>query len=265
LNGYSANPEQLRHWLTAAVQAFKMCGVTGVRHAFSAAEVATLRDLQRGAFARTRISKGQKITEKQVFFAIPNVPGQVVANDFSKYTDFFATSDVEPEAPVLSENTRRVENRALVTKAIGQVKSLLSASRVVVPSQIELEISHHYGLENFERFGSTVITVVNREYCKRVIVLVPGQTHPEQYHKNKDETYHILHGEISLSLDGVRRQCGVNEVIIIPRGVRHGFTTQTGVVIEEISTCYDRNDSYYIDKEIEKNTQRKTHVTYWLD
>ena len=35
-------------------------------------------------------------------------------------------------------------------------------------------------MDNFAKFGSTIITVVNREYCKRVIVLLPGQTHPEQ-------------------------------------------------------------------------------------
>jgi len=265
LNAYSANPAQLRLWLEAARQAYELCGVSGRRHAFSTAELGTLRDLQRGAFAKEKIAKGERIQTSRVFLAIPNTPTQIVANDLSKYTDFFATEDIEPNAPVLRENTRRVEKQKLVFQAIQQVKNMLRQGQVIVPSQVELEVSHHYGLENFERFGSTIITVVNREYCKRLIVLLPGQTHPEQWHKLKDETYHILHGEINLALDGVQQRRGANDIVIIPRGVKHGFTTSTGVIIEEISTFYTQGDSYYTDATIEKNGARKTLVTHWMD
>lgn len=265
LNAYSANPEQLRRWLEAAVQAYRLCGVQGKRHSFSTAELGTLRDLQRGAFAKERIAKGQRIQPSQLSLAIPNIPTQIVANDLSKYTEFHATADIEPGAPVLEANTRRHDKRELVGQAIGKVKALLSASRTVVPRQVDLEISHHYGLDRFDRFGSTVLTVVNREYCKRLIVLIPGQTHPEQWHKLKDETYHILYGEMDLILDGVQQRRGANEVVIIPRGVRHGFTTNTGVIIEEISTSYSQGDSYYTDPDVAQNGQRKTFVTHWMD
>ena len=163
------------------------------------------------------------------------------------------------------DKTRRSEKRELVYRAVQGVKRMLQESKVVVPSQVELEISHHYGLENFAKFGSTVITVVNREYCKRLIVLLPGQEHPEQYHNQKDETYHILHGQISLWLDGQRRECKTNDVIVIPVGARHRFTTETGVVIEEISSSYSQGDSHYTDATIEKTPNRKTFITYWMD
>jgi N-acetylneuraminate synthase len=120
-------------------------------------------------------------------------------------------------------------------------------------------------MENFDKYGSTIITVVNREYCKRVIVLLPGQTHPEQYHKQKDETYHILHGEITLSLDGETSVRKANDIVVIPRGVRHGFVTKTGTVIEEVSSFYTQGDSFYTDSTIEANTNRKTFVTHWMD
>ena len=265
LNAYSATPEQVRLWLQAAAQAFEMCGVSDGRHSFGQTELQTLRDLQRGVFAKTTIKRGEGIELSKVFYAIPNSPGQVVANDMSKYTDFYTDVELPPNAPVLLRTTRRVESRELVYKAVSQVKRILKASGAIVPSQCDLEISHHYGLENFEKFGSTILTVVNREYCKRVIVLIPGQAHPEQYHNQKDETYHILWGEITLALDGVERQCDTNEVIIIPKGVRHRFSTKTGVVIEEISSSYSQGDSHYTDAEIEKNPRRKTFVTYWMD
>jgi sialic acid synthase SpsE/quercetin dioxygenase-like cupin family protein len=264
LNAYSATPDQVRRWLEAATEAYEMCGTDGSRSSFTEGEVATLRELQRGAFARAKIAKGQKIGVSQVFLAIPNGPRQIVANDLSKYTEYVAMEDIEANAPITLDNTRQTEKRELVYKAIKQVREVLEASRVIAPTQAELEISHHYGLENFDRFGSTVITVVNREYCKRLIVLIAGQTHPEQWHNLKDETYHILHGEIQLKLDGVEKTYVANDIVTIPRGVKHGFVTKTGVVIEEISTCYAQGDSLYTDSSIEKNAARKTHVTYWM-
>ena len=31
---------------------------------------------------------------------------------------------------------------------------------------------------------------------------LPGQFHPEQYHEQKEETFHVLHGEVELILNG---------------------------------------------------------------
>jgi len=47
--------------------------------------------------------------------------------------------------------------------------------------------------------------------------------------------------------------------------VRHKFKTESGAVIEEISTTHDRNDSFYTDTAIMENKQRKSLLTYWMD
>jgi mannose-6-phosphate isomerase-like protein (cupin superfamily) len=134
-----------------------------------------------------------------------------------------------------------------------------------VPGQCELEISHHYGLEKFNDFGLTAITVINRDYCKRLMVVLPGQKHPEQWHKQKDETYHILFGEVIVELDGEQSTHKSNDVITIPHGVRHSFWTKNGAVIEEVSSSYSQGDSFYTDPAIDANNNRKTFVTYWLE
>ena len=50
-------------------------------------------------------------------------------------------------------------------------------------------------------------------------------------------------------------------MVVIPRGVAHGFTTRTGTVIEEVSSYYTQGDSFYTDQTIEANRNRKTFVT----
>ncbi len=265
LNAYSANPRQVRAWLEAAQEALAMCGTADERYAFGAAESATLQDLQRGVFLRHELPAGAKLTMENTFYAMPAAPGQIRANDMSKYVDFTLTEPLDRLAPALTANTRTFDRQEYVFGIVADVKGLLQEAKVVVPGELDLEISHHYGIDRFREYGSTTITVVNREYCKRVIVMLPGQTHPEQFHKLKDETYHILHGSICLKLDGVTRAVKANEVVVIPRGVKHAFTANGGAVIEEVSSHYTQGDSYYVDEAIEANTARKTYVTYWMD
>lgn len=265
LNAYSATPSQVRSWLQSALDACQMIGRQDVRSDSGPAEVRTLRDLQRGTFAKRRIAEGEVIDSGSVFYAMPSTDGQLVANDMSKYTTYHATAPVEAGAAVMSSGVRACDHRKQLYRIVGEVRKILKRSRVAVPGQCELEVSHHYGIDRFNEFGSAVITVVNREYCKRVIVLLPGQTHPEQWHKQKDETYHILYGEIALRLDGHEETKKANDVVIIPHGVRHAFTTRTGTVIEEVSSFYSQGDSFYTDESISANENRKTFITYWME
>ena len=266
INAYSATPAQVRRWLEAARRAFAMCGVSGRRHGFSAAEQRTLGDLHRAVFARRAIQAGEVIALDDVFLSIPGTAGQLVGQDLSKYTEYRATRAYAVNEAILRAEVEVTDTRSVIHGIVRDAKAMLKTSGAIVPAQLELEVSHHYGIERFREFGTTTITVVNREaYCKRVILILPGQAHPEQWHKLKDETYHLLHGEIELTLDGVRRTVTKNEVVVIPRGVKHAFASAAGAVIEEISSAYAQSDSYYTDPRIGENPNRKTYVTNWMD
>jgi len=265
LNSYSATPEQARLWLAAAQQAYELCGVAGRRAEFSAQELASLFSLRRGVFASRSIAAGEKIDVAKVFLAIPTTQGQLTANDLSKYTDFYATADIEANAPVMVDKIKRIDHRERILSVVQRIKELVRNSGVVVPSQVELEISHHYGWDRFDEFGLTMLTVVNREYCKKLMILLPGQQHPEQYHKMKEETFHVLYGQVGINLDGVQRLAQSGDVVTIERDVKHSFTSPSGAVIEEISSTHAQSDSHYTDPQISQNRQRKTFITYWLD
>jgi sialic acid synthase SpsE/quercetin dioxygenase-like cupin family protein len=266
INAYSATPAQIRLWLEAARRAQAMCGVSGRRHGFSAAEQRTLGDLHRAVFARRPIRAGEVITLDSVFLSIPGTAGQLVGQDLSKYTEYRATRAYAVNEAILRADVEATDTRSVIHGIVRDAKAMLKTSGAIVPAQLELEVSHHYGIERFREFGTTTITVVNREaYCKRVILILPGQAHPEQWHELKDETYHLLHGEIELTLDGVLRTVTKNEVVVIPRGVKHAFASAAGAVIEEISSAYAQSDSYYTDPRIGENPNRKTYVTNWMD
>ena len=45
-----------------------------------------------------------------------------------------------------------------------------------------------------------MIDVINHSYCKKLIIMLPGQKHPAQFHKTKEESFFILYGKVNLLL-----------------------------------------------------------------
>jgi len=264
LNNYSATPQQVQRWLGAARDAWTMCGVWDTRLPANDAEMASIRSLRRGVFARRLILEGETISGGDVFFAFPPQPSQYLANDWSKYASFRATRRIEKNGALTTENASRRDVREKIYAIAQQVKKFIGEAHVTVPGEAELEISHHYGLDRFDEVGLTMLTVINRGYCKKLLVLLPGQSHPEQFHKQKEETFHVLHGDIRLELDGKPSVCRPGDVVTVEPGVRHAFSSKSGAVIEEISSTHFKGDSFYTDPAINANTERKTSLAYWM-
>jgi len=265
LNAYSATPPQIASWLQSATEAFIMCGMEGGKVKPSQKESSSLMSLRRGVFAKKPIKKGKQIEATDIFFSIPTSKGQLTANDLSKYTDWYSKVDLKTKDPILLNRTKKEDNQNKIFQAIQRVKKLIRESNVLIPNQVDLEISHHYGIDRFDQYGITLVNVINRDYCKKLIIILPGQEHPEQRHKVKEETFNVLYGTIDLELDGKKRQCKPGDLVVIKPGVKHFFSSATGAIIEEISSTHYKEDSFYTDPEIAKNKNRKTSITYWMD
>jgi len=265
INQYSATPEQIDAWLSAAVYAKKVCGEGVTRLPVNQKEAESLLSLQRGVFVKNNIKKGTTLTADDVYFAFPPKSGQYTANNWSKYFEYTTQEDISIDSAITPNNCSQKDKREMVWGIVKDVREFLKDSNVIIPGSAELEISHHYGLDKFYEYGLLLLTVVNRDYCKKLLVTLPGQEHPEQYHNQKEETFHVLYGEIELVLDGQSRTCIPGDVITIEPGTRHAFSSKIGAVIEEISTTHFKDDSYYTDESITQNKQRKTILTYWMN
>ena len=264
-NAYSCTPEQISVWLYAAHYAEKLCGTSKARYIPSAKELSDLRQFKRGVFAKEKINKGDVISNSNVFFAWPPSDDQVLANDMSMFNTYIAEKNFEVNESVTNKNSTKLESKEKLINIINNVKALLKEANVVYPGQAKLEISHHYGIDNFHTKGATMITVVNRGYCKKLIICLPGQSHPEQYHEKKEETFVVLHGTVELYLNDKLNVIQRGDIATIEPGTRHKFNTPTGCVIEEISSTHYPFDSYYTDEKINNNNNRKTLITHWID
>ena len=266
LNNYSVSPEQLNLYLKSIRETIMALGKLESQDKYlSQNELRAVEGLRRYAFAKQDIKKGENVTLEKIFFAIPGEADYVQANDFSKYMDFLATEDIKAKQPLKRNfNVSLIDKREFMPEIIRKVQAVIKQSGVTIPQKIDIEISHHYGIEKFEQFGCTLFNFINREYCKKLIISLPGQVHPAQYHKQKEEAFHLLFGDLTLTVNGEPRECLPGDIVVIKRGDMHSFVSKTGAVIEEISSTHIVGDSFYEDERIMKNPHRKTGLTYWI-
>jgi len=267
INAYSSIPQQIDRWLSSAELAFKMLGTKVGRYPITEKEAEDLRGLKRGVFAKSSLKKGQRLALNNVFFAIPSQKNQILANDMSKYIEYTLTEDIEVNKAITFDVVTVKDQREKILKIIKDLKNIILTSRIALPEKIELELSHHYGLDRFEEYGASIFNCVNREYCKKLIILLPGQKHPIHHHLKKEETFQVLFGSMTVKVGNERRLLKSGDILTIERGINHDFSSQEGVIFEEISTTHYMDDSFYQDEEISKNSYRKTELTFrsaWL-
>ena len=262
INAYSSTPEQVRAWLESARQAYDICGVVDERQPITEKEMSDLRGLKRGVFAKYDIKAGEVVSSDNVFYAIPCGTNQIVANNMSKYDQITALVDIKVNESIDFNMTTNRSIREDVQNITAKVKSVLKDSGLALPKRFDLELSHHYGIERFNEYGAAILNIINREYCKKMIVVLPSQKHPVHYHVKKEETFHVLYGDLEVILNNNKIVVKAGELLTVEREDRHAFTSEKGCVFEEISTTHILNDSYYEDDEIINNKKRKTVMPF---
>jgi sialic acid synthase SpsE/D-lyxose ketol-isomerase len=264
LNAYSSTPAQVDRWIDACLYATKLCGGQQPR-GVPAAEKESIDSLRRGVYFRKALKKGAEITRSDVYFAMPYCEGQLESGHWRE--GIVCIADVRKDAPLLDSEIVVPEPStfSVLKNAVHEVKALLNEACVELNSDFQIEFSHHYGIQNFREVGALIINCINREYCKKIIVQLPGQRHPVHYHKRKEETFQILYGVLESEIDGHRRTLHPGETALIQPGVWHRFWTETGCVFEEVSTTHYNNDSVYNDRRINEmpRESRKTVAEHW--
>ena len=147
LNAYSSRPEQLQRWIAAFKDARAMCGGEH-RAPPTPEEMASLKTLRRGVFAKRGVKKGQAISRDKVYFAMPYVEGKLESGRWRE--GIVADKDYEKDQPLDKALADYAPSREeLIYDIMLQVKGMLNNARIVVGNGSSVEISHHYGLERF--------------------------------------------------------------------------------------------------------------------
>ena len=262
LNAYSMNPDQADKWVKSALEAKEICKMKKETERYiSQAEIDSLNSLMRGVYLKHDVKKGTELRREDVFFAMPNHDKQMTSGEF--FEGVVASKDYKANEEL--HETKPVTDTNLARSVIHDVKGMLYEANIYLGDTFEAELSHHYGMKHFRQFGAVIISIVNREYCKKLIAVLPGQQHPDHMHKVKEETFQLLYGDLEVVVDGEEREMKPGDIQTVLRGQMHSFSSRTGAVFEEISTTHVKNDSYYEDPVIAKKDlmERKTKVYKW--
>ena len=207
--------------------------------------------LKRGIYARHSIPAGKTITADDVFLAVPCLEGQFHAGKYYEVVDSFAPmQQIDANMPIGLDLPEQLPKAVTVSSVIARTIETVEEAKITLDAGTEIEISHQYGIERFYEYGAVIVNVINRDYCKKLIVQFPNQTHPAHKHIEKEETFQVLSGSVDLVLDGKTRRLEAGQKQLIERGHVHSFSTEGGVVIEEISTTHISGDSVYEDTAI---------------
>lgn len=262
LNAYSMNPEQADRWVKAVLDARMICGMKREDTKYvSQDEMDSLRSLMRGVYLKRDIKQSEPISGEDVFFAMPLTPKQMTSGEFTE--GIIASKDYSANSPL--QEKKVITDMNLVRSVVHDAKGMLYEAGIALGNKFDIELSHHYGMKHFRQVGAIIISIVNREYCKKLLIILPGQKHPVHMHKEKEETFQLLYGDLEINIDGVERTLKPGDIQTVLRGTNHSFTSVKGAIFEEISTTHVMNDSYYEDPVIRSlsTEERKTILKKW--
>ncbi|OYO87023.1 N-acetylneuraminate synthase [Lachnotalea glycerini] len=262
LNAYSMNPSQAEKWVEAALKAKVICTTKKQNDKYvSQAEIDSLNSLMRGVYCKRDINVGEIITRDDVFFAMPCNNKQMNSGEF--YEGVVARKDYAMNSEL--HETRKITPTKLARSVVHDAKGMLYEAGIALGNDFEVELSHHYGMQHFRQTGAIIISIINREYCKKLLIVLPGQKHPTHAHKVKEETFQLLYGDLHVVIEGQEIDMKPGDIQTVLRGEKHSFTSTTGAIFEEVSTTHVKSDSYYDDVRISSMDpmERKTILKKW--
>src|SRR5262245_1036686 len=195
---------------------------------------------------------------------MPCTAGQTTSGQFGRLrASFVASQDYVCNEPVMEH--AEVDQMVEIRRIIHDAKGMLFEANLILTHDDQIELSHHFGIERYREIGALIVNVVNREYCKKLIIVLPGQKHPSHRHKVKEETFQLIWGDLEVVLNNIPVKMKAGQKLLVERGAWHSFSSLNGAIFEEVSTTHVPGDSYYEDERICRldPMQRKTIVEAW--
>jgi sialic acid synthase SpsE/mannose-6-phosphate isomerase-like protein (cupin superfamily) len=257
LNAYSCNAEQMETVIDE-IQLFEKSS----RGDFTKSEA--LEKLKRGVYSKIEINSGYIIKESDLYYAMPLQEGCLNASHVPNMIGKKLLVDIDRNAPFKEEHLIDPEREKILEGLKIKFNIILNEAGVTVTRKDDVELSCHFGLENFNETGALIVSKINRTYCKKIIAMLPNQSHPTHRHLQKEECFELLKGDCVLTLNGRDIQLEKGKPILINRKVDHSFRTENGCVIEEVSTTHVKGDSIYENPAISKLTVDERKISICL-
>jgi N-acetylneuraminate synthase len=139
----------------------------------------------------------------------------------------------------------------LAGPALAEFAKQLRAWNIVMPAIKPLVLD--FGLADFYRVGLIEYWIANEVeagYCGKFLFLFDRQTCPRHHHREKLETFFIVHGTVEMDYDGRIWRMKPGDVLPVECGKPHQFSGVGPALILEISKPCIVADNYFADPNI---------------
>ena len=262
INGYSSTSKEFENWLEGITSTLNQLYDPFFDESLNKQKT-ILHELQRGLYASKDIEVNEVINFSNTYSAIPALDKQFTSNNFSLRTDLVSCKKIFKGSAIFEQDVNSINTYRPIEKILEKTRDLIILAGTSLSPDIDIEISHHYGIDKFLDYGAVLIPLINREYAKKLVVMFENQTHPEHFHKLKEESFVVLTGKLEVNLDGQTRILLPGDILLIPRLARHSMLAIKDTVFEEISSTNMTNDSYYSNS-INLDSARKTLTSLWV-
>lgn len=262
VNEYSSKKDIFENWLISLNESLIQLQDTNF-YANLEQQKKTLLNLQRGIYASRDISPGEKLDNLNTYPAVPTLENQYTSSELTIRENLVTQTEITKDSPILKSLVFQEDKFSVKERILSKTRELLLMAGLNLGPDIDVEISHHLGIDNFENVGAILITLLNREYAKKLVVMINNQSHPEHFHKLKEETFLVLSGKLQVILNGEIKTLISGDVLVIPRNSKHSMLALEDTVFEEISSTNFNDDSYYTEPE-NFVFKRKTSISLWF-
>ena len=267
LNKYSITPEKFDEWVRYLKKSEEMLGQYEKK--IYKQEIETIDKLSRGVYVKSNLKKNEVLNSSNTYFAFPKIKNQLTAQELKKNTIINTSKKIhEPIKKKEVTFDKELAKECKIKSFLHQAKAMLNYNKIKVGDNFDLEISHHNGIDNFEKVGCFLFNIVNRDYAKKLLVMLPNQKHPSHFHKKKYETFIIIFGSLTLIDNKKKFLLNAGDKVDLKKSGLHEFKAgSNGCIFEEISTTSYNSDSFYKNKLIKKldRDKRKTYVKNWFE
>ena len=269
LNKYSITPSHFSKYLNNFFETKSILGKLPKK--ISIKEKQTLDLLDRGIFINKNLKKNNILSRSDVYFAFPKKNKQLSSSSISfKLDKVKIKKDIKKDQPIYFKDVKiyKKSNAYIISTLLHKVRAQLNYNKIYLGDDFDLEISHHYGVKKFHKYGCFLFNCINREYAKKILLMLPNQRHPLHKHKLKEETFQILQGQLISELNGKEKILYPGDTQLVKPGIWHKFRAGSeGCIFEEVSTTHYNDDSFYEDQKIASlpREKRKSFFKNWGD
>jgi len=230
LNQYSATKDNIDHWLHAYNEAKKK--IITDENEFIEQQKTAIKKLVRGSFAKRNIQENETIEKEDVYYAFPSKGSGT--NQLPGFGLLKTRSPIAKDDPIkLNDVVYEKTKEALVEEGILKLRLFLQERKYNAVHYDYIEMSFHKGLDSFYSVGCYFINFSNPPYIKKHVILLPGQSHPVHNHNNRSESFSVISGELTVTVEDKDIILREGQQKIIYAKQWHKFSTTTGVIFEE--------------------------------